>query len=61
MRFLYILLLTALPLTFAKGQTLLINEFMQGNVDCVIADDNDIPNSWVELYNTSSAAINLKD
>ena len=61
MRFLYILLLTALPLTFAKGQTLLINEFRQGNVDCVIADDNDIPNSWVELYNTSSAAINLKD
>ena len=36
-----------------KGQ-LIINELMQSNVDCVMDDLNEFPDSWVELYNTSS-------
>ena len=40
---------------------LIINELMQSNVDCIMDDLNDFPDSWVELYNNSSEAINLKD
>lgn len=41
-----------------KGQ-LIINELMQSNVDCVMDDLNEFPDSWVELYNTSSITVNL--
>ena len=36
-----------------------INEVMQSNVDYLIVD-KDFPDSWVELYNTSNAAVDLK-
>ena len=26
-----------------------INEFMQSNIDCIVDDLNDCPDSWVEL------------
>lgn len=38
---------------------LMINELMQSNIDCVMDDLNDFPDSWVELYNGSSTTINL--
>lgn len=38
---------------------LVINEFMQSNIDCVMDDLNDFPDSWVELYNPTNAEINL--
>lgn len=38
---------------------LIINEFMQSNIDCIMDDLNDYPDSWVELYNPSETSINL--
>ena len=44
-----------------NAQTLVINEIMQSNVECTMDDIKEFPDSWVELYNPSDAAINLKD
>ncbi len=44
-----------------SSQTLLINEVMQSNIDYIMDDLNDYPDSWVELYNPTDAAINLQD
>ncbi len=38
---------------------IVINEFMQSNIDAVMDDLNEFPDSWVELYNTGSSAVNL--
>ncbi len=38
-----------------------INELMQSNIDCIMDDINEFPDSWVELYNTGDETINLKD
>ena len=40
---------------------LVINEIMQSNVDCLMDDLNQFPDSWVELYNNGNTAINLQD
>lgn len=40
---------------------LIINEIMQSNIDCIMDDINDFPDSWVELYNAGSESVNLKD
>ena len=40
---------------------LVINELMQSNIDCIMDDLNEFPDSWVELYNTGTASVNLKD
>ena len=53
-----------LSLTFVccgsiNAQTLLINEIMQSNIDCVMDDMNEFPDSWVELYNPTSSTISL--
>ena len=44
-----------------SAQNLVINEVMQSNIDCYMDDLVDFPDSWVELYNPTSANINLKD
>lgn len=44
--------------TGAQAQ-LVINELMQSNIDCIMDDLNDFPDSWVELYNSGDAAVNL--
>ena len=41
--------------------TLVINELMQSNVETIMDDIKEFPDSWVELYNPTDAAINLKD
>lgn len=38
---------------------IIINEIMQSNIDCVMDDRNDFPDSWVELYNKSDNSISL--
>ncbi|MBQ6062032.1 MAG: CotH kinase family protein [Prevotella sp.] len=38
-----------------------INEIMQSNVDVVMDDLNEFPDSWVELYNTGNTAVNLQE
>lgn len=54
------ILATALS-TQAQAQDLVINELMQSNVECIMDDIKEFPDSWVELYNPTDAAINLKD
>ena len=44
-----------------SAQTLVINELMQSNVENIMDDIHEFPDSWVELYNPTDAAINLKD
>ena len=43
------------------AQTLKINEIMQSNIETTMDDIKEFPDSWVELYNPTDAAINLKD
>ena len=38
-----------------------INELMQSNVDCVMDDNNEFPDSWVELYNCGESTVFLRD
>lgn len=42
----------------AKAQVL-INEMMQSNIDCIMDDLKEFPDSWVELYNSGTEAVNL--
>lgn len=42
----------------ARAQ-LVINELMQSNIDCIMDDLNEFPDSWVELYNAGTATENL--
>ena len=36
-----------------------INELMQSNIDCIMDDINEFPDSWVELYNNSTTTVDL--
>ena len=47
--------------TISANAQLVINEIMQSNVECIMDDINEFPDSWVELYNSGSTAVNLKD
>ena len=49
-----------LPMNRVCAQVL-INELMQSNVDCIMDDLNEFPDSWVELYNAGDAPVNLRD
>lgn len=40
---------------------LIINEIMQSNIECMMDDIHEFPDSWVELYNPTDEAISLKD
>lgn len=52
------LLITVISLFLFTGahSQVIISELMQSNIDCVMDDENQFPDSWVELYNTSNAA-----
>lgn len=41
------------------GAELIINELMQSNIDCIMDDLNEFPDSWVELYNNGTQAVSL--
>ena len=59
-----VLLTTIILTTNADAQTtskLVINELMQSNIDCIMDDLHEFPDSWVELYNNSDESINLKE
>lgn len=43
----------------AGNAQVVINEIMQSNIDCIMDDLNDFPDSWVEIYNGTDAEINL--
>ena len=53
-------LLLAMMSQTANAQ-LIINEVMQSNIDCIMDDLNEFPDSWVELYNSGDEAVNLQD
>ena len=61
----FLLFIMAANATFAwcaeEPTTLVINELMQSNVETIMDDIKEFPDSWVELYNPTDAAINLKD
>lgn len=40
---------------------LVINELMQSNIDCIMDDLNEFPDSWVELYNAGSSPVSLAE
>ena len=59
-----VLLTTNILATKADDQStskLVINELMQSNIDCIMDDLHEFPDSWVELYNNSDEAINLEN
>ena len=56
----FILLLATVPTLSMRAQ-LVINELMQSNIDCLMDDQNEFPDSWVELYNNSNTAVNLSN
>ncbi len=43
----------------ATETTLCINEIMQSNINCLMVE-HDFPDSWIELYNPTSKAIDIK-
>ena len=57
----FLLLLTTFMCTGVSAQNLVINEVMQSNVETIMDDIKEFPDSWVELYNPTDAAINLKN
>lgn len=61
MKHFYLLLTILATAVSTQAQTLIINELMQSNIDCIMDDLNDFPDSWVELYNPTDASINLKN
>ncbi|MDE6497708.1 MAG: CotH kinase family protein [Muribaculaceae bacterium] len=40
---------------------IVMNELMQSNIDCIMDDLNEFPDSWVELYNAGTQAEQLSD
>ena len=47
--------------TMSANAQLVINELMQSNVECIMDDIHEFPDSWVELYNSGTTTVNLKD
>lgn len=60
-RLLPIILLLATVSTLSLRAQVVINELMQSNIDCVMDDQNEFPDSWVELYNNGNTVVNLSD
>ncbi len=48
-------------MSFTAHAELHINELMQSNIDCIMDDLNEFPDSWVELYNSGDKPVLLSD
>lgn len=55
-RYIVVLLIVLCPMLRAQ---VLINELMQSNIDCIMDDLHDFPDSWVELYNNTDGNVDL--
>lgn len=56
------MLMAGIMVTGASAHAeLIINELMQSNIDCIMDDLNEFPDSWVELYNAGNESVNLSD
>lgn len=63
-KFAYLFVCQLLALTtgggiYANAQSLVINEIMQSNIDCIMDELNDFPDSWIELYNAGTETVPL--
>ena len=47
--------------TITANAQLIINELMQSNVECIMDDIHEFPDSWVELYNKGTEPVNLQN
>lgn len=56
----FIIIISLLFWQTSNGQ-LVINELMQSNIDCIMDDLNEFPDSWVELYNAGTTEVNLQN
>lgn len=56
-----LLLAVFIAATFSLQAQLVINELMQSNIDCIMDDLNEFPDSWVELYNAGESSVNLQN
>lgn len=58
-----LVLLTALVISIfsckVKAEDLIINEIMQSNIDTMVDDIHEYPDSWVEIYNPTNERIDL--
>ncbi|MCR4602732.1 MAG: CotH kinase family protein [Prevotella sp.] len=52
-----VLMMCSMQATAQQG--LVINELMQSNINCVMDDLNEFPDSWLELYNAGTSAERL--
>lgn len=57
----YTLIAFALWLAPYGQAQLIINEIMQSNIDCIMDDLNEFPDSWVELYNSGAEVADLSE
>ena len=58
---LILVLMLSVPDTSAQAPTLYINEVMVGNASTTLDTDYYNYSSWIEVYNSGSTAVNLKD
>lgn len=56
--FYFLLSIQSLFSLTTSGQ-LVINELMQSNIDCMMDNLNEFPDSWVELYNVGNVPVSL--
>ena len=61
MNYRYFLLAGLMAIGTSVQAQVVINELMQSNIDCIMDDLNEFPDSWVELYNSGTEPVNLKD
>lgn len=47
--------------TVSVKANIFINEIMQSNIDCIMDDLNEFPDSWLELYNNETEEVNIEN
>lgn len=55
-----IIIYTLLMFSFNSSAKIWINEFMQSNIDNLVDDLQQFPDSWIELYNDGDEAVNIQ-
>lgn len=60
-KYIYASALIALASALPAQAQLVLNEFMQSNVETIMDDICEFPDSWVELYNPGTESVNLSD
>ncbi len=61
MKYRHFIIACLLAFGVSSHAQVVINELMQSNIDCIMDDLNEFPDSWVELYNSGTEPVNLQD